>query len=404
MTFASPPPALAQPAQPTLGSIVLLGALTAMGAVSIDLYLPSLPAIGRGFGVGAAAVQQTMSAFFIGMAVGGLVYGPVSDRIGRRPALLIGLVVYAAASLGCALAPGIGWLIGGRLVQALGACAGPVVARAVVRDRYHHQDSARIFSLLTLVLGVAPMIAPTVGAWLVTFATWRTVFAVLAAFGVAMTVAVAWRLDESRSGATTATAGHESVAASYVALFRQRRLLGYLLGGALNGAALFTYVSGAPGLLITRYHFTPHAFAAAFAAIAVGVIGSSQVNRSLLRRYESDHILAVATLVGVAAGAALVVAAFTLGQWPVLVCLFVALTSYGFVAANTTAGALAVDPSRAGATSSLIGSASFGAGALAAGIAGAFDDGTPHALALVIAVAMAGAAVSFHLLALRQEV
>jgi len=400
MASASPPPTLTQPAHPALGSIILLGALTAMGAVSIDLYLPSLPAIGQSFGVGAAAVQQTMSAFFVGMAVGGLVYGPVSDRIGRRPALLVGLAVYAAASLACALAPGIGWLVGGRLVQALGACAGPVVARAVVRDRYHHQDSARIFSLLTLVLGVAPMIAPTVGAWLVTFATWRVVFAVLAAFGVAMIVAVGWRLDESRSRATAAT-GHESVAASYLALFSQRRLLGYLLGGALNGAALFAYVGGAPNLLISQYHFTPRAFAAAFAAIAVGVIGSSQVNRALLRRYESDRILAVATLVGVAAGVALVVAAFTLGQWPVLVCLFVALTSYGFVAANTTAGALAVDPSRAGATSALIGSASFGAGALAASVAAAFDDGTPHALAIVIAVAMAGAAAAFHGLALR---
>jgi len=236
-------------AHPKLGTIILLGSLTAIGALSIDLYLPTLPAIGRDFAVTAATVQATMAAFFVGMAAGGLVYGPVSDRFGRRPALLAGILIYIAASIGCAFAPTIGWLIVGRFVQALGACAGQVIARAVVRDRYHHQDSARIFSLLTLVLGVAPMIAPTVGAWLVTFASWRVIFAVLAAAGCIIGTAVTTRLTESRSAATAAQAAGESVVASFGALLRQRRLIGYLLAGALNGATLFTYIASAPDLL-----------------------------------------------------------------------------------------------------------------------------------------------------------
>ena len=404
MTLANPAADAVQPATyPKLGTIILLGSLTAIGAVSIDLYLPSLPVIGLGLSATAAAVQRTMSAFFIGMAAGQLLYGPLSDRFGRRPALLVGAAIFVFASIGCAAAPTIGVLIAGRFVQGLGACAGQVVARAVVRDRYHHQDSARIFSLLTLVLGVAPMVAPSVGAWLITVANWRAIFGVLAAIGVVIGGAVAFRLDESRSAATAAQARDESVLASFGLLLRQRRLVGYLLAGALNGATIFTYVATAPDLLITQYGFTPRAFATAFAVIAVGVIGASQVNRFLLGRFDSDRILGVATLAGVAAGTGLVVATLSGNHWAVLAMLFAVLTSFGFMAANSTAGALGVDPLRAGATSALVGSASFTVGAVATTITGFFHDGTPLPMALVIAVALTGAAVALHTLALPRK-
>ncbi len=395
---------MAPPAHPTLGSIILLGTLTAIGALSIDLYLPSLPAIGRDFAVEAATVQRTMSAFFIGMAIGQIAYGPMSDRFGRRPALLVGLGIYTVASLGCAFAPTIDWLIAGRFAQALGACAGQVVTRAIVRDRYRHQDSARIFSLLTLVLGVAPLIAPSLGAWLITFANWRVIFAVLSGTGIVIATAVATRLTESRSAVTAAQAAGESVIASFAGLLRQRRLIGYLLAGALNGASLFTYIATAPDLLITQYSFTPRGFAIAFAVIAVGVIGSSQVNRSLLTRYDSDRIIGTASIAGALAGILLVVASFLAGQWVMLALLFVALSSFGLIAANATAGALGVDPLRAGATSALIGSASFAVGAVAATIAGAFHDGTSRPMAVVMAVALAGTAAAVHGLALRARI
>lgn len=405
MNFANADTDVVQPAaHPKLGTIVLLGSLTAIGAMSIDLYLPSLPAIGRDFHVDAAAVQRTMSAFFIGMAAGQLIYGPMSDRFGRRPALLVGALIYIVASLGCATAPTIGWLVSGRFVEGLGACSGQVIARAVVRDRYHHQDSARIFSLLTLVLGVAPMIAPSLGAWLVTFASWRAIFGVLAAFGVIIGAAVALRLTESRSAATALQARDESVLGSLGILLRKRRLIGYLLAGSLNGATLFTYIASAPDLLITQYGFTPRSFAIAFAVIAVGVIGSSQVNRALLGRFDSNRILGVATLVGVVAGLGLVVASLSGNQWAVLAMLFAALTSFGFMAANSTAGALGVDPLRAGATSALIGSASFAVGAVAATIAGFFHDGTPLPMAVVMAVSLTGAAAAVHGLALPRRI
>lgn len=390
-------------AHPKLGSIVLLGSLTAFGAISIDLYLPSLPAIGRDFHASVAAVQQSLSAFFVGMAVGQLLCGPLSDRFGRRPVLLAGAMIYVIASLGCAAAPTIGWLVAGRFVQALGACTGQVVARAIVTDRYRHQDSARIFSLLTLVLGVAPMLAPTLGGWVVSVASWRDIFYVLAAFGVIVGVAVAMRLTESRTATTAALARNENALRALVGLFGHRRLIGYLLAGALNGATLFTYIASAPDLLITQFGFTPRQFGLAFAAIAVGVIGSSQVNRWLLDRYSADRILRVASLVGVVAGLMLVAAALPAGggRWGILAALFAALTSFGFMAANSTAGALAVDPSRAGATSALIGSAAFAVGAGAAALAGAFHDGTALPMAIVMATALTGAALALHTLALR---
>ena len=370
MAIANPDTIVAQPvdvvpAHPKLGTIVLLGSVITIGAMSIDLYLPSLPVIGRDLHAGAAAVQQTMSAFFVGLALSGLISGPLSDRFGRRPTLLIGVAIYIAASVACALAPTVGWLIAGRFVEALGAGAGQVVTRAIVRDRYRHQDTARILSLLTLVVGVAPLLAPTLGAWLITIASWRAVFGVLAAVSTMIGLAALVRLTESRSAQTAAQAGGESVVASFVALLGQRRLVGYILGGALNGATIFTYVASAPDVLITQFGLSPHAFAGAFAAIAVGVIGSSQVNRGLLARYDSDRVLGVASLAGVGAAVALVGAAVSGQPWLVMVALFAALASFGFVAANATAGALAIDPLRAGATSALIGSASFAVGAVA---------------------------------------
>ena len=387
--------------RPSRGTILLLGSLTAFGALTIDLYLPALPSIAHGFGVGAAAAQQTLVAFFVGMALGQLVYGPISDRIGRRPPLLFGIALYIVASLGCAFAPSIEALVVGRFVQALGCCAGMVVARSVVRDRFDHQDSARIFSLLTLVLGVAPMIAPTIGGWLVTVTTWRWLFGILATSGAAVGFAVLFNLDESRSPETAAKARAETPVAAYFALLKERRLIGYLLASALGGATLFSYVASAPDLIIAIWGFSPRTFGLIFAIIAIGVIGSSQVNRWLLNSYSADHILGVAVLVGVAFGLALLAATLLhADKYVVLALLFGTLSSNGLCGADALAGALSVDPLRSGSTSGLFGSSSFAFGAGAAAISGAFHDGTERPMAAVMAVSLGLAAVSLYTLAL----
>jgi DHA1 family bicyclomycin/chloramphenicol resistance-like MFS transporter len=386
--------------QPSLGEILLLGSLTAFGAVTIDLYLPTLPAIARDYGTSAAAVQLTLSTFFVGMALGQLFFGPLSDRIGRRPTILIGCAVYVAASLFCALAPTIEALVVGRFFQALGCCAAMVTCRAIVRDRYDHRDSARIFSLLMLVLAIAPLLAPTVGGWIAAAAGWHAVFYAFVAVGVAISAAVGLRLDESRSAATAQAARGQDVLSAYARLLGHKRLIGYLLVGAANGATLFSYIAASPDLVVNSWGFSESQFGLVFAAIAVGVVGSSQVNRLLLKHRSPDAILAWATLGAAAAGVALwLVALFDAPVLVVLAAVFVALSSNGLIAANASAGALNVDPLRAGAISGLMGGINFGMGAAASALAAAMYDGTARPLAANVAVALLLAAAAYHLLA-----
>jgi DHA1 family bicyclomycin/chloramphenicol resistance-like MFS transporter len=384
------------------GLVVLLGSLTAMGPVAIDMYLPSLPAIGAGLHASAGETQATVSAFLAGMAVGQLFYGPAADRLGRRPPILLGTAIFVAASIGCALAPSPAMLVGARFVQALGACAGGVVARAVVRDRFNHTETARMLSLLMLIMGLAPILAPLLGGALLGFGGWRLNFWFMATFGVAVGLAAFFRLQESRSEETTAHAATESPLQAYLALMREPRLVGYALAGALNGATLFTYIASSPDLLIKTYGIAPAAFGWLFGLNAVGIIGSNQVNRLLLRRWTPDQVLARSSLVSVGVAVLLMIAAVTgIGErWSVLPLLLMLLSTYGFLGGNTMAGALNVDPRRAGAISALMGAMSFGAGALASAAAGVLHDGTPRPMALVMLLALAGSALAIRFLAL----
>ncbi|WP_310476187.1 multidrug effflux MFS transporter [Sandarakinorhabdus sp.] len=380
----------------------MLGSLTAFGAVTIDLYLPTLPAIARDYGTSAAAVQLTLSTFFVGMAIGQLFFGPLSDRIGRKPSILIGCAVYVLASLFCALAPNIEALVAGRFFQALGCCAAMVTCRAIVRDRYDHRDSARIFSLLMLVLAIAPLLAPTIGGWIAAAAGWHAVFYAFVGVGLAVALAVVLRLDESRSEATAQAARGTDVLSGYARLLQNRQLVGYLLVGAANGATLFSYIAASPDLVVNVWGFSEGQFGLVFAAIAVGIVGASQINRALLRHRSPDAILAWATIGAAVAGAVL----WLVADAPLMVflpVLFVALSSNGLIAANASAGALNVDPLRAGAISGLMGGINFGMGAAASALAAALHDGTARPLASNIAVALLVAATAYHLLARPRE-
>jgi len=387
------------------GLVILLGSLTALGPLSIDMYLPSLPAIGVSLHAAPGQAQVTMAAFLAGMALGQFFYGPASDRLGRRMPIMVGAAIYMAASAICASATSIEMLIAARFVQALGACAGGVVARAVVRDRFNHTETARMLSLLTLVMGLAPILAPLVGGALLALGGWRINFWVQMAFGLAVGLATLFRLQESRSAETAAHARSETPIIAYISLLGQGRLVGYALAGALNGAALFTYVSASPELLIKTYGITPQAFGWVFGVNAVGIIGGGQVNRLLLRRWTPDAVLSRASLIGVPIALALTLAAFTGigGRWSVLGLLFCLLATYGFMQGNTMAGALNVDPRRAGSTSAVMGGASFAMGALASSLTGVFHDGTPRPMALTMLVALMGSALALRLLAFRKR-
>jgi len=365
------------------------------------MYLPALPAIGRSLHATPAAMQQTVAAFFIGMAAGQLVYGPLSDRIGRRPPLLFGLVLYAAASAGCALAQSESLLIVLRVAQALAGCAGMVIARAIVRDRFHYSEVLHIFSLLSLVMGLAPILAPLLGGWLLAVAGWRWVFGFQALFGAAAAVAAFALLPESRSQATADHARGEHPLRSYLTLLRQPRLIGFVLTGAFSGAALFTYVAASPDVLIGVFHVPPSRFGLFFGVNAFGLIGATQINARLARRVPFEVILKWANLAVFAAALLLALDAMTGfgGLAGIMVPMFLVMSSFGFNQSNATVGALGVDPLRTGAISSLFGAASFAAGATAAAVAGALRDGTPRPMAFVIVGALLCAVVTLRTLA-----
>ena len=392
---------MARAAKPPAGLILLLGALTAFGPLAIDMYLPALPAIGFSLHASPAAMQQTVAAFFIGMSAGQLIHGPLSDRIGRRPPLLASLVLFVIATAGCAFAPSQPVLILLRVAQALAGCAGMVIARAIVRDRFHHSEVLHIFALLSLVMGLAPILAPLLGGWILAIGGWRWIFGFQAVFGSMAATAAFFLLKESRSEATAEQARGESPLRSYLALLRQPRLMGYVLTGAFSGAALFTYVAASPDILIGVFHVPPSQFGLFFGANAIGLIGATQLNARLARRIPFVVILSWANLIVFGCALLLLADAMTGfgGLWGVMVPMFLIMASFGFNQSNATVGALGVDPLRSGAISSLFGSASFGAGACAAAVAGAFRDGTARPMALVIVVFLACAVLSLRILA-----
>jgi MFS transporter, DHA1 family, multidrug resistance protein len=385
--------------------VVLLSGMSAVGPLSIDMYLPSLPTIARALAADASATQATVAIFFAGMAIGQLFYGPASDRFGRRGPVLVGLGLYVLGSMASAFAPNIIVLLLARLAQALGACSSSVIARAIVRDRFDYQQSARFLSLLALIAGVAPILAPSAGALLLTLMGWRGIFAVLGAFGALLWFGIRRRLPESRAEAVAVQARSEHPFRSYAKLMSERRVLGYVAAGACNGAMLFTYIASSPNVLIDQYKVTPMRFGLLIGLNSIGLIGASQLNRMLLRRLPVDRVLAAATLMAVAAAASLLLSAFGRlgGLLGLLIPLFLVVSSAGLIQANSVAGALSVDPLRAGSTAALFGTCSFGAGAVAATLAGALNDGTPRPMALVITACAIGCAVSLRRLALPRE-
>lgn len=347
-----------------------MGTIVAIGPMSIDMYLPALPAIQQHFGADTASTQLTLAAFFIGLASGQLIYGPLSDRIGRRGPLLFGLVLYVLASIACAFAPSMGALIALRLLQALGGCAGMVISRAMVRDRFQPQDMARILSALVLVMGVAPILAPMLGGQVFVHLGWQAIFGILAGFG-GLCALLAWRYLPETLAQPTAVSPLSAVQ-GYARLLRHRRFMGYTLSGAMAQAGMFSYISVSAFVFIDHYGLKPTEFAWMFGANAAGLIAASQLNVRLLRRMPAQDVLRAALGANAISGGLMLLAALTGfgGMWGVIVPLFFAMASLGFTFPNSTAAAMAPFGDRAGMAAALMGTLQFGLAAIAGAVAG----------------------------------
>lgn len=365
---------------------LILGALSAFTPLAVDMYLPGLPTLERALATDAGKVQQTLSLFFLGLALGQLFYGPISDRFGRRGPLLVGNLLYIGASVICALAPNIDSLIAARFVQAVGSCAGLVISRAMVRDLFEPREGARVMSLLMLVMGVAPILAPLLGGYVLVWFDWHAIFWFLAIFAVVVMIASRLWLRETHVAQPDARLTIGSALRNYGQLLGHRRFMGYTLASSLGMGGLFAYIAGSPFIFIDLFQVSPQAYGWIFGINAIGIIGFSQVNRALLRRFTLDEVLIVAVCVMAAAGIALVLmTVFRIGGlFGLWLPLFVYIASLGTVLPNAAASAMAGEAHRAGTAAALMGTLQFAVGAVTSGLVGMLHDGTALSMAVIV--------------------
>ncbi|WP_326561717.1 multidrug effflux MFS transporter [Micromonospora sp. NBC_01796] len=374
--------------------VLVLGSLIAIGPLTIDMYLPALPTITADLQTTSAAVQLTLTGTLAGLAIGQLVIGPLSDAVGRRRPLLAGTIVHVIASVLCVVAPNIEVLGALRVLQGLGAAAASVIALAVVRDLFTGSAVARLFSRLMLVMGVAPVLAPTLGGGLLKWTDWRGVFVALAVLGTGLIAVIVFALRESLPPEHRRTDGALGTLKVYGSLLRDRTYVGLALVAGLAMAALFAYVAGSSFVFQDQYGLDEQQFAVVFGAGAVGLIGATQLNVRLLRRYTPFQILRGALIAGTVLGSGLLVVAATGfgGLVGVLVLLWLVLGTAGLALPNAPALAMARHGDAAGTAAALLGAVQFGIGAISAPLVGVLGTGSV-AMAVVIAGGMLAAIV-----------
>ncbi|WP_308221754.1 multidrug effflux MFS transporter [Georgenia sp. EYE_87] len=352
-------------ARPRASFVLLLGAMAALPAVTTDLYLPSLPVVADDLGSGPALVQATITGVLIGGAIGQLITGPLSDRYGRRGPAMIGIGLHVVASVLCALTPGIWPLVALRVIQGVGNAAATVTAMAVIRDRYSGAGASVLMSRLMLVIGVAPLLAPTAGGLIAGWWGWRATFVVLALVGLALIPVIARALPETLPPAARRREPLGATFAGYGYLLRDRQFMALALIPGLGLAALMSYVAGSPFVLQEGYGLSETQFALLFALNGAGLVLGSQLNASLVKRFDPIALLRVAIPLATALGVMLLVlvATGTGGLWGLIAPLWLLLSVNSLVLPNATALALTLHGERAGTAAALI-------GALQAGVAG----------------------------------
>ncbi|MCR8933270.1 MULTISPECIES: multidrug effflux MFS transporter [unclassified Pseudomonas] len=368
-------------------TILILGALSAFGPLAIDFYLPAFPAMALAFGTDEQHVQLTLAAYFLGLSLGQLAYGPISDRFGRRVPLLSGVGLFTLASLACAYAPSLEWLIAARFVQALGGCAGMVISRAVVADKCDAVGSAKVFSQLMLVMGLAPILAPMLGGLLVNTSGWQSIFLVLTGFSALAALAVALGLPESMP-AHVPRQPLSGALRQYTRLVKDRVYLGHALTGGIAIAGMFAYIAGSPFVFIKLYGVPAEHFGWLFGTNAAGFILVAQVNARLLAKRGPAFLLVRAVWVYFLAGLTLLAVGAMRPEalWPLLIPLFICIASLGCIIPNASACAMNGQGARAGSASAMLGCLQFSIAAGAAALVGVLHDGSAVPMAMVISL------------------
>lgn len=371
--------------------ILILGALATISPFSIDMYLPGFPAIALDLKASMSQVQLSLTAYLIGIALGQLLYGPLLDRFGRKRPLYVGLAVYILASIGCAFTESINALIFMRFLQALGGCAGIVSAQALVRDLFPVNKTAQAFSLITLVISVSPMIAPTVGGYVTAHFGWHYVFVILAGITLLILIASYFFLPKGRGADPSVSLKPKAVTKNYYSVVRNPQFLIYAVTGGIASAAPFAYIAGSPDVFMNLYQLTEQQYGWVFALLAFAMIGSTQLNHFILKKFTSEQVIRFALFYQTFTGLLLVAGVYF--QWfnvyTLIAMMFIFFAGQGITGPNATALSLAPFSKNAGSASALFGSWRLGAGGIISALVSLFHNET----ALPMVTTMAGCAI-----------
>jgi len=358
--------------QKYIALILILGSLTALGPFSIDMYLPGFPAIAADLHTTVSKVSLSLSSYFIGISAGQLLYGPLLDRFGRKTPLYIGLAVYIMASVGCALVTDIDVFIALRFIQAVGSCAAAVASMAMVRDLFPVADSPKVFSLLMLVVGLSPMLAPTIGGYVIAGFGWHIIFVILGLMGFAVLLASRFGLPHTHEPDKSISLKPRPILTNFAKVFSNPQFYTYALSGGVAFSGLFTYVAGSPILFMDIFKVTGETYGWIFAFMSVSFIGTSQLNSLLLRRYKSEQLVYFGLTLQALISIAFLVAAINnwLDLYGTIAMLFLYLGCLGLTNPNTAGLSLAPFTNNAGSASALLGAMQLGLGALASMVVG----------------------------------
>jgi DHA1 family bicyclomycin/chloramphenicol resistance-like MFS transporter len=373
--------------------ILILGLLSAIGPFSIDMYLPAFPDIAKGLHTTVSQVMLSLSSFFIGISVGQFIYGPLLERFGRKKPLYVGLTIYLLASLGCALAASVQALIALRLLQALGGCVGMVAARAMVRDLFEVKENAKVFSTLMLVVAVSPIVAPTAGGYVTAMLGWRWVFALLMIVNALILAGIYFLVPESKKPDPNFSLKPRPILNNFASIIVHPQFYTYALTAAISAAGLYAYIGGSPSVFMDLFHVSEKQYGWIFALIAMGLIGSSQINSLLLRTYTSEQIIKVALACQSFVGLVMVTLALTgySELFTTIFLIFLFLCCQGFTFPNASALSLAPFGHNAGSASALLGGIQMSIGACTSALVSVFQNNTAVPMTGVMACCATGA-------------